>query len=110
MPHNPVPCCHPVDGEALRLRRTCARDRSIFVAIAVWPIVIYRVLLSPLKRVPSCRYLPTCSEYAEVAIRKRGIVIGTMLAVWRIVRCNPLCRGGYDPVPSAGEKVHAGSR
>lgn len=48
---------------------------------------------------PSCRFIPTCSQYAVEAISKYGAWKGTGLAVWRILRCNPFCRGGYDPVP-----------
>ena len=85
-------------------------------AAAVWivllPVVFYRRVLSPLKRTPTCRYLPTCSEYAQTAVRERGIVVGTALAVWRVLRCNPLFRGGYDPVPCkhCEETVHARPR
>lgn len=48
---------------------------------------------------PSCRYYPTCSEYALLAIRKYGVVKGGWLGVKRILRCQPLFPGGYDPVP-----------
>lgn len=76
--------------------------RSVYSAL-VWlvllPVHVYRVALSPLKRGPSCRFLPTCSEYAITAVKQRGIVVGGALAVWRIARCNPLCTAGYDPVP-----------
>jgi putative membrane protein insertion efficiency factor len=47
---------------------------------------------------PRCRFYPTCSEYAIEAIQKKGIFKGFFLAVWRILRCNPLSAGGYDPV------------
>jgi putative membrane protein insertion efficiency factor len=77
--------------------------RSVYSAL-VWlvllPVHAYRLLLSPLKRTPSCRFLPTCSEYAITAVRERGIVVGGALATWRILRCNPLVRGGFDPVPA----------
>ncbi|HEY0994025.1 MAG TPA: membrane protein insertion efficiency factor YidD [Kofleriaceae bacterium] len=65
---------------------------------------MYRAVLSPLKRGPSCRFLPTCSEYALTAVKQRGIIVGVALAMWRILRCNPLCRGGYDPVPARGAR------
>lgn len=66
--------------------------------IVLAPIRFYRRYLSGLKRVPTCRFLPTCSEYAIEAIQRRGVIVGVCKAVWRILRCNPFCRGGYDPV------------
>jgi putative membrane protein insertion efficiency factor len=66
--------------------------------VVLAPVHLYRRFLSPLKPVPSCRYLPTCSAYAIEAVEKRGVVRGLFLAVWRVLRCNPLFRGGYDPV------------
>lgn len=71
---------------------------SALVWLALLPVRLYRLLLSPLKRTPTCRYLPTCSEYAIEAVQQRGIVVGTALAIARIARCNPLFPGGYDPV------------
>ncbi len=47
---------------------------------------------------PTCRFYPSCSQYAYEAIAKYGIIKGTRLAAWRILRCNPFGRGGYDPV------------
>jgi hypothetical protein len=70
------------------------------------PIRFYRRMLSGLKPVPTCRFLPTCSEYAIEAIERRGVVIGGLKALWRILRCQPLCRGGYDPVDGDGTCVH----
>lgn len=61
-------------------------------------IRFYRVFLSPLKP-PSCRYIPTCSEYAMIAVEKYGVRKGGFLAVKRILRCHPFHAGGYDPVP-----------
>lgn len=73
--------------------------RRALVWSVLLPVVVYRRVLSPLKRTPSCRYLPTCSEYAIEAVHERGIVVGGALATWRVLRCNPLFHGGYDPVP-----------
>ncbi len=48
---------------------------------------------------PTCRFTPSCSAYALEALEKHGAFFGTLLTLWRILRCNPLCKGGYDPVP-----------
>lgn len=67
-------------------------------------IRFYQRVLSPLKRTPTCRFTPTCSQYAIEAFEKRGFFVGFGLTVWRILRCNPFCRGGYDPVPEKKPK------
>ncbi|MBR2353972.1 MAG: membrane protein insertion efficiency factor YidD [Clostridia bacterium] len=67
--------------------------------VCVWLIRLYQKFLSPLKRNPCCRYTPTCSCYAVEAFMKRGFFVGFGLSVWRILRCNPFGKGGYDPVP-----------
>jgi putative membrane protein insertion efficiency factor len=59
---------------------------------------VYKRLVSPFLP-PACRYVPTCSEYAAEAVARHGVFRGTMLACWRLLRCNPLARGGFDPVP-----------
>ena len=59
----------------------------------------YRRQLSPLKKTPTCRFIPTCSEYALEAIEKYGAWKGTRLALSRLLRCHPFHSGGYDPVP-----------
>jgi len=61
-------------------------------------IKLYKKYFSPLLP-PSCRFIPTCSQYAIEAIEKYGAFKGGGLAIWRILRCNPFCAGGYDPVP-----------
>jgi putative membrane protein insertion efficiency factor len=76
----------------------------ILVAIFLSPVMLYRRVISPMKRAPTCRYLPTCSEYAIDAVKQRGIVVGTGLAIARVCRCHPFSRGGYDPVPRAQEQ------
>lgn len=65
--------------------------------LALRLILFYRRFVSPLLP-PSCRFVPTCSEYGYEAIATHGIVKGGRLAVWRVLRCNPFGRGGYDPV------------
>lgn len=70
--------------------------------ILVWllslPIVFYQRCISPFTP-PSCRFMPTCSEYARQALKKHGPIKGLALAIWRILRCNPWGGSGYDPVP-----------
>ncbi len=72
--------------------------------IALLAIIrFYRAFISPLFP-PSCRFHPTCSEYAMEAVERFGFFKGSWLAVKRILRCHPLQPGGYDPVPSKKEK------
>ena len=68
----------------------------------IWllPVTVYRKYISPHKGASVCRFHPTCSAYAVEAVRQWGIIIGTILAVWRVLRCNPFGKGGYDPVPT----------
>lgn len=70
---------------------------SILRAIAIAPIRLYQRLISPALG-QRCRYYPSCSEYAVQSIRTFGILRGLILAVWRLLRCNPFSRGGLDPV------------
>ncbi len=65
--------------------------------ILIGLIRVYRKFLSPLKK-PCCRFYPTCSQYAIEAIGKYGALKGSGKALCRIARCNPFCKGGYDPV------------
>jgi putative membrane protein insertion efficiency factor len=71
----------------------------LFIAM----IRFYQVVLSPLK-LPSCRYYPTCSEYCIRSLREHGALKGFFLGLWRILRCHPFSRGGYDPVPPTGSE------
>ena len=67
--------------------------------LLLWLIRFYRRQISPLKKGPSCRYIPTCSEYALTAVERYGALRGGLMALKRILRCNPFSKGGYDPVP-----------
>lgn len=67
-------------------------------AALVLLIRLYKRLISPLLP-PACRFYPTCSEYAAGAIAKHGVIRGSILAAKRLVKCNPLHPGGYDPIP-----------
>jgi putative membrane protein insertion efficiency factor len=68
--------------------------------IAALPVRAYRRWISPFKP-PTCRFHPTCSAYAQEALELHGIWRGGWLSVWRILRCQPLCKGGFDPVPGS---------
>ncbi len=76
---------------------------DVMKKILISLIRFYQKNVSPLKT-PCCRFTPTCSAYAVEAIEKHGAFKGSALAVWRILRCNPLCKGGYDPVPEPKRK------
>ena len=72
---------------------------KIFCFILIGIIKFYKKFISPMKRTPSCRYIPSCSQYALEALQKYGPLKGSYLAVRRILRCNDFHEGGYDPVP-----------
>lgn len=68
--------------------------RSILLAL-IW---VYQRFISPL--LPGCcRFVPSCSAYGKEAITRHGALKGSILTTWRLLRCQPLCKGGYDPVP-----------
>ena len=69
--------------------------KKILIAI----VRFYQRNVSPYKGGSSCRFVPTCSQYALEALEKYGAVKGSLLAIRRILRCHPLSKGGYDPVP-----------
>jgi hypothetical protein len=67
-------------------------------------IRVYQVTISPLIG-PTCKYYPSCSHYGYEAVRRHGALRGTVLAGWRVLRCNPWSNGGVDEVPTAGERL-----
>ena len=69
--------------------------KKIFIGL----IKFYRNYISGLKSYPTCKFTPTCSEYGIEAIEKYGAFKGGLLTLWRILRCNPFSKGGFDPVP-----------
>ena len=73
--------------------------RSVLATVLTAPITLYQRFISPL--LPRrCKYEPTCSAYAVEAVRSFGPVRGSVLAGWRLLRCNPFSHGGHDPVSS----------
>ena len=63
-------------------------------------IRLYRILISPWLP-PCCRFTPSCSDYAEQALKRYGLFYGGWLMCWRLLRCQPFSSGGYDPVPES---------
>ncbi len=66
--------------------------------LIIGSIVLYQKYLSPLKST-RCPYIPSCSEYGRQAVEKYGAVKGSLIASYRVLRCNPFSKGGFDPVP-----------
>ncbi|OIO06130.1 MAG: membrane protein insertion efficiency factor YidD [Desulfovibrionaceae bacterium CG1_02_65_16] len=80
------------------LRGTRAAGRTGAQSVLLALIWLYQRLLSPIF-VGSCRFEPSCSEYARQAVLMHGPLRGGLLTLWRLSRCQPFCRGGHDPVP-----------
>jgi uncharacterized protein len=74
--------------------------RTLTNAVPIFLIKVYRSVLSPLLG-PSCKYHPTCSSYGLEAYSSHNFLYASWLTFWRILRCNPFSKGGYDPVPPA---------
>lgn len=84
-------------------RPPLARWRLLVRRLAAAPIGAYRRYVSPWKP-PMCRFSPTCSAYAQEALLRHGVFKGAALAVWRLLRCQPFAKGGYDPVPGSDRR------
>lgn len=67
-------------------------------------IRLYQKYISPMKK-PCCRFYPTCSAYAIEAIERQGVIKGGLKSVWRVLRCNPFGKGGFDPVENEQTKL-----
>jgi hypothetical protein len=79
-------------------RKHIGRLESAFTGLALAVISAYRILISPFLP-KSCRFSPTCSDYTQQALKKHGLLKGSMLGLRRILRCNPFGGSGVDPVP-----------
>jgi uncharacterized protein len=77
--------------------------------LALAALRAYKWLVSPLLG-PACRYVPSCSEYAMEAVARYGVVRGGLKAAWRLARCHPLAKGGFDPVGSYQLPVGSGNQ
>lgn len=73
------------------------KEQTAMRFILISLLKFYKAVISPWLP-PSCRFVPTCSEYAREAIERHGALRGTGMAIWRLLRCQPFCAGGYDPV------------
>ena len=73
--------------------------KNLIKKAIIFLIRTYQLTLSPRFSHGSCRFTPTCSQYAIEAIEIHGIFKGSLMAIWRILRCNPFNKGGWDPVP-----------
>lgn len=82
-----------------------AEKLSLPARLFIQLIKAYQLFISP-RSAPCCRFTPSCSQYAIDAVRTHGAFKGFFLAAWRVLRCNPFSKGGYDPVP---EKKTRGS-
>lgn len=86
-----------VDEPSLRQIPLTWRTWPRLLALAL--IRLYQMTLARLVPVDTCRFYPTCSHYTYQAIARHGLLKGGLLGLWRILRCQPFSRGGFDPVP-----------
>lgn len=88
-----------VDTQEPRLRDLPFTLLNIPKFILLGSIRLYQIVISPALPPDTCRFYPTCSHYGYQAIYKHGAIKGTLMAVWRVLRCNPYNPGGFDPIP-----------
>lgn len=82
----------------MKASRKPSRISQALAWVVMLPILFYRQFISPLTP-PSCRFTPTCSQYALEALRRHGVLRGSWLTIRRLLRCHPWGGSGYDPVP-----------
>ncbi len=82
-------------NEGKKVKMLPKRHFNLFKMLFMRPIVFYQKHISK----HTCLYEPTCSEYMKRSINNKGIILGLLLGIWRLLRCNPLSKGGYDPAP-----------
>jgi uncharacterized protein len=85
--------------EGLSLKDVPVNWRTLWRFPALLLILTYQMTISRIIPINTCRFYPTCSHYSFQAIARYGLLRGGFLSIWRVLRCNPFCRGGYDPVP-----------
>jgi len=83
-----------------------ARERTIAVLHQAYKYAVSPALHAIAGTTGACRFQPTCSEYAAIAVNEYGALRGSWMALSRILRCQPLCKGGFDPVPLNPRKHH----
>jgi putative membrane protein insertion efficiency factor len=88
----------------LKPNSVTSSSRAFAVNVALAAVEAYQRLFSPYFA-GSCRFLPSCSEYARQAIEAHGVMRGCLLALRRLGRCHPLCPGGHDPIPPAARAL-----
>ena len=108
-------CCNETAGSRETIRKTtaesgiikrifrCLNPKTLLIAL----VKLYRLCISPWFS-PCCRFQPSCSKYTQEALEEHGLVKGLFLSFLRIIRCQPFCKGGYDPVPR--KKAHDASQ
>lgn len=88
---------------------TLGRLKTAPVRAVIFIIELYRHMISPL-RLPSCRFMPTCSQYAVDALSEYGLIRGSRLAAIRLAKCGPWHHGGWDPIPERHDDVASAAR
>ncbi len=86
-----------LEGKEITVKRISIKINKVLTQILIMPIKAYKTYISPLKG-RTCRFYPTCSQYAVEALEKHGIFMGILLSFKRIIRCHPFNPGGYDPI------------